>query len=197
MQNFIAHTNLGQANLGQALSRRDFLTHSSLLVGTLWASSSALLALAPGPVWALELQSFDERAAHILISVTRQIFPHPMLDDAVYAFVVKDLDAAALAAPAVKELLLGGIQNLDAAAGGDWLALKDDAKLAQVTAIARNPFFEKVRSTAVVALYNNELAFTHFGYQGESFSKAGYLERGFNDLTWLPAPPAEASPAWQ
>ncbi len=183
--------------LNESLSRRDFLTRTSVLMGTLWTSSGALLALAPGPVWALELQTFDARAARVLSGVTRQIFPHPTLDDAVYAFVVKDLDAAASASPAVKDLLLVGIKSLDTAAGGDWLTLKDDARLAQITVIARNPFFEKIRSTAVVALYNNELAFTHFGYQGDSFSKAGYLERGFNDLTWLPAPPAEASPAWQ
>ena len=66
-----------------------------------------------------------------------------------------------------------------------------------MSAIARNPFFEKIRSTAVVSLYNNELAFAHFGYEGEAFSKGGYLERGFNALTWLPAPSAEASPAAQ
>ena len=80
-------------------------------------------------------------------------------------------------------------------AGGDWLALASAARLAKVTKIARNPFFEKIRSTAVVALYNNELAFAHFGYQGEAFSKGGYLERGFNDLKWLAAPPIVASPA--
>lgn len=177
------------------LSRREFLAGSTMLVGTLWASSSALIALAPGPVWALELQTFDPRTARVLLSVTRLIFPHPALDDAVYAFVVRDLDAAAAATPAVRELLLAGIESLDLAAGGDWFTLTDLARLSQVTAIAHNPFFEKLRSTAVVSLYNNELAFAHFGYQGESFGNAGYLERGFNDLAWLPAAPAEASPA--
>jgi len=179
-----------------ALSRRDFLGTSALLMGTLWTTSGTLLALAPGPVWALELQALDERTATILLNVTRQIFPHPALDDAVYAFVVKDLDAAA-AAPEVKSLLLAGISGLDAAGGGDWLALDATARLASVAKLAGQPFFEKVRSTAVVALYNNELAFAHFGYEGDAFSKGGYLERGFDSLTWLPAPPALASPAAQ
>jgi hypothetical protein len=181
---------------GTAISRRDFLAGSSVLAGTLWMSSSALLALAPAPAWALELTALDERQARVLLGVTRQIFPHPTLDDAVYAFVVRDLDAAAKAAE-VKALLSDGIKALDAAAAGDWLVLKDADRLAQVTAIAGKPFFEKIRSTAVVSLYNNELAFAHFGYEGETFTKGGYLERGFNDLTWLPAPPAAASPAAQ
>ena len=181
---------------GAKVSRRGFLATSSVLAGSLWASSSALIALAPGPVWALELKVLDERAARVLLGVTRHIFPHPKLDDAVYALVVRDLDGAA-ADGAIKALLTDGIKQLDNAAQGDWLTLTDAARLAAVTTLAGKPFFEKIRSTAVVSLYNNELAFAHFGYQGESFSKGGYLERGFNDLAWLPAPPADASPAAQ
>jgi len=191
MKKFTAET-----DRGAAFSRRQFLTTSSVIVGTLWASSSAIIALAPGPVWALELKSFDERSGRVLMGVARCIFPHPALDDAAYAFVVRDLDVAAHD-ESVKTLLLDGIKHLDAAAAGDWLALDEGARLAQVTSIAHNPFFEKIRTTAVVSLYNNELAFAHFGYQGEAFGKAGYLERGFNDLTWLPAPPLAASPAAQ
>ena len=176
------------------ITRRQFLAGSATLIGTLWASSSALLALAPSPVWALDLKAFDERTGRALLAVTRQIFPHENLDDAVYALVVKALDEGATTS-ADKALLTDGVKDLDQAAGGDWLALASAARLAEVTKIARNPFFEKIRSTAVVALYNNELAFAHFGYQGEAFSKGGYLERGFNDLKWLAAPPVVASPA--
>ena len=181
---------------GAKLTRRSFLASSSVLAGSLWASSGALLALAPSAAWALPLKVLDERAARVLLGVTRQIFPHPQLDDAVYAFVVRDLDGAA-ADSAVKALISAGIKQLDDDAHGDWLKLADGARLAAVTKLAHQPFFDKIRSTAVVSLYNNELAFAHFGYQGDSFSKGGYLERGFNDLTWLPAPPAEASPAAQ
>jgi len=174
--------------------RRRFLAGSGVLVGTLWASSTALLALAPGRAWALPLSVLDDHGARVLSRLARHIFPHATLDDAVYAFVVRDLDLAARDT-AVKDLLTAGIGQLDGAATGDFLALNDAAQLTLVTRIAGNPFFEKVRSTAVVSLYNNELAFAHFGYQGESYSKGGYLERGFDDLTWLPAPPALASPA--
>lgn len=189
--------NIGAVNTkfcDAGITRRQFLAASTTLIGTLWASSSALLALAPSRVWALDLKAFDERTGRALLAVTRQIFPHESLDDAVYALVVKALDEGA-ATSADKALLSDGVQALDQAAGGDWLALTPAARLAEVTKIARNPFFEKIRSTAVVALYNNELAFAHFGYQGEAFSKGGYLERGFNDLKWLAAPPAVASPA--
>ena len=56
-------------------------------------------------------------------------------------------------------------------------------------------FFEKIRGTSVVSLYNNEMAWAHFGYEGSSYEMGGYFDRGFQDLDWLPDPDADASPA--
>ena len=177
-------------------SRREFLKGTGTLVGTLWASSTALITLAPSRVWAIELKALDERTGKVLLVFTRQIFPHEKLDDAVYALVVKDLDTEAAGSADVKKLLTEGAAGLDKAAGGDFAAAAKD-KQSQITAsLSKTPFFEKVRGKAVVSLYNNELAFAHFGYEGNAFQKGGgYLLRGFNDLKWLPAPSAKASPA--
>jgi hypothetical protein len=178
------------------ITRRDFLKGTGVLVGTLWASSTALIALAPSRVWALELKALDERTGNDLLAFARQIFPHAKLDDAVYALVVKDLDTEAAGNADVKKLLGEGAAGLDKAAGGDFAAAPK-AKQAEITAsLAKTPFFEKVRSKSVVSLYNNELAFAHFGYEGNAFQKGGgYITRGFDDLKWLPAPSAQASPA--
>jgi len=44
-------------------------------------------------------------------------------------------------------------------------------------------------------LYATPLAQALLGYEGEAFSKGGYLLRGFNDLRWLPEVPlADAGP---
>jgi hypothetical protein len=44
-------------------------------------------------------------------------------------------------------------------------------------------------------LYSTPLAYAYFGYEGEAFSKGGYLQRGFNDLRWVPeVPPADSGP---
>jgi hypothetical protein len=178
------------------LSRREFLKGSGVLVGTLWASSTMLITLAPSRLWALELKALDEPSGKALLAFTRQIFPHAKMDDAVYALVVKDLDAEAAGSADVKKLLTDGAAGLDKAAGGDFAAAPKDKQAAITASLAKNPFFEKVRGKAVVSLYNNELAFAHFGYEGNAFLKGGgYLLRGFNDLKWLPAPSAIASPA--
>lgn len=178
-----------------AVSRREFLKGTGVLVGTLWTSSAALLALAPSRVWALEMKSLDEPTGEALLVFTRRILPHDKLDDAVYALVVKDLDAEAAATPATRTLLVDGVAGLDKAAGGGFTGLPNDKQAAIVQALAGMPFFEKVRGKAIVSLYNNQLAFAHFGYEGNAFEHGGgYLLRGFNDLKWLPAPPLAASP---
>jgi hypothetical protein len=177
-------------------SRREFLKGTGVLVGTLWASSTALITLAPSRVWALELKALDERTGGALLAFARQIFPHAKLDDAVYALVVKDLDTEAGGSADVKKLLTDGAAELDKAAGGSFTAATKE-KQAEITAsLSKTPFFEKVRGKSIGSLYNNELAFAHFGYEGNAFQKGGgYLLRGFNDLKWLPPPPAAASPA--
>ena len=178
------------------LTRRDFLkTSRTVLVGTLAASSGVLSMLAPSQTWALELAKLDKTMAHSILIATRHIFPHETLDDAVYAFVVKDLDAGATKDAGVAKLLNDGVAALNADSGGDWLKASHDKQAAIIEKMAGNEFFEKIRGTAVVSLYNNELAWAHFGYEGDAWEHGGYLNRGFDDLKWLPDPPADASPA--
>ena len=40
-------------------------------------------------------------------------------------------------------------------------------------------------SGLVTGLYNQKEIWPIFGYQGESFSQGGYIDRGFNDIDWL------------
>jgi hypothetical protein len=176
-----------------ALTRREFLRGSGVLVGTI-AATSIFASLAPSRVWALEMQGLNTHQGEVLLQVTRQIYPHATLDDAVYALVVKDLDAKAKADPAVRQQLADGVAQLDAKAGSDWTKRSAKDKEQDVAALAGTPFFVTVRSTAVVSLYSNQMAYEHFGY-GASQGDGGYLHQGFNSLAWLPdPPPGESGP---
>jgi hypothetical protein len=180
----------------EKFSRRRFLkTSSGVLMGTLVAGSGILATLAPGRTWALTMSAMTEVEGGKLLNVTRSIFPHDTLDDAVYALVVKDLDAAAAKDPAIATLLRDGLQELDNLASGDWAGLDYLARENIVIKMAGTDFFEKIRGTSVVSLYNNEMAWAHFGYEGSSYETGGYFDRGFQDLDWLPEPDADASPA--
>ena len=55
-------------------------------------------------------------------------------------------------------------------------------------------FFQTIRFKTIAVLYNNPLVWQAFGYEGEAFEYGGYIERGFDDLGWLPDPPDDASP---
>lgn len=176
------------------VSRRRFLEGSVVLTGLLVVGSPIAL-LAPSRAWAVELTHLDKAQADAIMMLARTLYPHQTLPDAVYALVVKDLDAKA-ADPKTAELLKSGVARLDQAAKGNWLAPNETEpqRTAIVTSIQDDPFIKTVRGQCITSLYDNDMAYAHFGYEGEAFSKGGYVYRGFNDLTWLPNPPASASP---
>lgn len=174
------------------LSRRVFLkTSGGALVGTLAFTNGAIAMLAPSRSWAVTTEQFDDHQSRTLLTFTRHLLPHDTLEDAVYALVVKDLDRQAVD-PQVRQQLTDGVATLDREAGGNWLSLDEDERQARVEAVAGSPFFKTVHGSAVVALYNNPLAFAHFGYGG-GVDDAGYLHRGFSDIDWLPEPPIAVS----
>ena len=178
-----------------SLTRRDLMARSAAILSGSIAATSALAALAPSRVWALELHALGRPTGETLLAFGQTLYPHATLPTAVYALLVKDLDAAAAKDPATASLLREGTASLDTAAGGRFATASSAARLAAAKSLEKTPFFALVRSTCITSLYNNEMSFAHFGYQGASWPKGGYLHRGFNDLTWLPNPPADASPA--
>lgn len=178
------------------VNRRRFLQGSGgLLLGTLMFGSGPIALLAPSRSWAMEMNTLPSDVASQLLLVVRRIYPHDLMEDAVYAFSVKALDERASADPSVLPQLEKGLAELDAMAGGKWSSLDENQQVALLEKIQHSDFFKQVRGTAVNSLYSNELAYEHFGYEGASFPKGGYLMRGFNDLEWLPAAPADASPS--
>ena len=86
---------------------------------------------------------------------------------------------------------------LDEKAGGSFLKASPDQREQALKAIEGTEFFGAVRTKTVVGLYNQVEVWEKFGYEGSSFEHGGYIFRGFNDLSWLPDPPPEASPRVQ
>ena len=76
--------------------------------------------------------------------------------------------------------------------GRPFADLSADGQLEVLTAIEGSDFFELVRSIAVVEVYSDQRTWQLVGYEGPSFDKGGYIDRGFNDLDWLPDPEAGA-----
>jgi hypothetical protein len=168
------------------LSRRHFLQQSGLAVATATALAGGLVGIDPRAAWALTTKAIDAETAPRLLIVARTLYPHAKLDDAYYAKVVEALDAGAAADPAFAKMLRDGVAKLAAPYGQSFDKLNAATQLEAVTKAQGTEFFEAVRSTTVWTLYSNPEIWRHFDYEGSSVEHGGYLERGFDDIAWLP-----------
>ena len=174
----------------QSADRRSFVRGMGVLTGVI-ALGSPLAALLPGRAWAVELRALSSAQAAALLAMIRTIAPHDTLDDAAYALVVNALDQDAAASAQAHTELAAGVASL----GDGFGAMPEGARIERLKLIESGAFFQTVRIKTLMVLYSNPIAWSHFGFEGESFSKGGYLLRGFNDLKWLPEVPlAESGP---
>jgi hypothetical protein len=170
---------------------REFIKTGALLVVGTTAAASTLIANADTTP---ALAVLNPHQAQTLFRMSQLIFPHMRIGDAPYWKVVADLDSAAKADPAVAKLLGQGVAQLDRAAGGKFIDLGKKRQVALLKAIDKGPFFQKVHGVELVTLYSDPAVWKTLGYPGGSYRYGGYLHRGFDDLAWLPNPPAMASP---
>jgi hypothetical protein len=170
-----------------SVSRRGFLQRSALGVAAAVAITPAGALLNASEAWALEVKGLRPETMKTLILIARDIYPHDKVPDRFYAIAMKLYDEKAAGDPAAKAAIEAYVDALDAAAGpGGYLSVGWEAqRVALLKAAATNPMFEKIRSGLVVSLYNQPEIWPIFGYEGESFSKGGYIHRGFDDITWI------------
>ena len=60
-----------------------------------------------------------------------------------------------------------------------------DDRVAILRSVQDTPFFQTVRGGLVTGLYNQKEIWPIFGYEGESYSRGGYINRGFDNIDWL------------
>jgi len=171
------------------LNRRELLkTTTGLLTGCLVAGSPLAL-IAPGRAWAVDLEILTSSEGATLMSMARTIAPHDKLDDAAYALVIKAVDGDAAKDANILKMIKEGV----AALGAGFAAASESEQVEALKKLESSAFFQTMRLKTLQVLYSSSIAYAYFGYEGEAFSKGGYLLRGFNDLRWLPEVPAEDS----
>ena len=89
----------------------------------------------------------------------------------------------------MRKQLKEGIASL----GAGFAAAPEAERVTALKRVESTPFFQNLRVQTLQVLYATPMAAKLFGYEGEAFSKGGYLARGFNDLRWLPEVPAADS----
>ena len=135
-----------------------------------------------------ETATLGSRAMAAITAAARAMYPHDALPDDVYARVGEKLAEAAREDSAAARTIEDGVSALNGAR--PFAELPADEQLEALKGIEGSDFFELVRSTAVVEVYSDQRTWQLVGYEGPSFDKGGYINRGFNDLNWLPDPEA-------
>lgn len=165
------------------ISRRELLSRSAaagatLMVGTGYVASNSA-------AWAMEVAHLQPATMATLIQMARDIYPHDQVADEYYAAAVKGYDSAD-AAPGIE----AGIAGLNAAAQGqghaDYMSIGWERDRVDILrSMEKSAFFQQIRGGLVTGLYNQKAVWPIFGYEGESFSQGGYIDRGFDDINWL------------
>ena len=172
-------------------NRRELLKATTGLLAGLVLHGSPLALIARGPVWGIDLAALTTREGSTLMAVARTIAPHDKLDDAAYALVIHTVDVEAGKDAAFLKTLQEGVANL----GPDFTKDPESKRVEALKRLESSPFFQTMRLKTLQVLYSTPMAYAYFGYEGEAFSKGGYLLRGFNDLEWLPeVPPQDSGP---
>ena len=154
-----------------ALTRRSLLKQSVSL-GAAFAVGGNFVAAADA-AWALEVTHLRPQTMATLIQMARDIYPHDHIADHYYATAVE-----------------AGVAALDAAARGKGFASYVETawerdRVDILRGMEDGDFFQTIRGGLVTGLYNQKAVWPLFGYEGESYSKGGYIDRGFNDINWI------------
>ncbi len=167
----------------RGLTRRQLLTRASA-VGASFLIGTGFIT-APDAAWAAETSYISPETFATLVQLARDIYPHDRLSDEFYVIAVKGYDSADAA-----ENIEAGIAALNEAARGHGYARYLDIgwerdRVDLLRSIQDSPFFQTIRGGLVTGLYNQKAIWPLFGYEGESFSHGGYIDRGFDDINWL------------
>ena len=121
----------------------------------------------------------------LLIKMVRTLYPHDRFPEGPYVRTTEDVIKKGNSSPEKAIMLQQGIDQLKNANFAK-LNFKKSTKF--LTNMGRTEFFEHVRGTSTVTLYNDKEVWELLGYEGYSSDQGGYINRGFNDLDWLPEP---------
>lgn len=125
-------------------------------------------------------------SAKILARMARLYYPHDDVADAVYVQTVDGILSAAASDPQLQELLDGAYVALDRAGDHRFIELDANSQLAAMTKVQDEVFFTAIKFQVLARFYANSEVWKVINYPGSSVEYGGYVDRGFNDIDWLP-----------
>ena len=133
----------------------------------------------------------SRRDHRTLFKVVRTTFPHSTFPDGPYERATAAVVETANGDPRFLALLLQGLADVDGQRDRPFADLDDETAAAVLRGADGTPFLDGIVDSVVVTLYSDPEVWDLLGYEGASFDRGGYLNRGFDDLDWLPDPQIE------
>jgi len=118
----------------------------------------------------------------LLARMVRAMFPHERFPAGPYERTADAILQDAKEDIRLRAQLDQGLRDLEALGGPTPDVLRR---------ISSTEFFEAVRAKTVLVLYNDPEVWALLGWESASYAKGGYIDRGFDDLDWLPTPRVE------
>ena len=162
-------------------SRRRFLVAAIAYSGLISTGMGAAL-LRASSAWA---QAANDNADE-LTRMARLLFPHDGIADAVYAEVIDSILSDAANDASMTDMLKQTVAALNASQNSNWFEIGADDQIKALKAVENEPFFAAIQGGVRARFYNHPKVWEHIGYPGSSVEYGGYVDRGFNDIDWLP-----------
>lgn len=134
---------------------------------------------------------FSDQDKQTLVRMLRVMYPHDSFPQGPYERTAQAVLDGVAATPRRRAQLCQGLNDLDTMRSEPFVQLEDAVALTVLRGVQDAPFFVDVLGVAGVAFYDDHEVWDLLGYEGPSFDKGGYVDRGFNDLDWLPEPKIE------
>jgi hypothetical protein len=172
-------------NKNSSISRRKFLGSVGCGVAGTVVATTMIGSVTASENKASTISMPDSgHISQTMLKLAKDIYPHEMLENKYYQKIVDNL------AKQEKKLIGEGIAMLDQLSneklGQPFLNVGyEPDRIRILRSIEDNPFFIKVRTALMFGIYDNKDLFHLFGYQGSSWEKGGYKNRGLNELDWL------------
>ena len=166
------------------LTRRTLIKAAGATGVTVYVLWSSPAWIGPRLALAANLTALDAGQAKEMLAMTRQLFPHDKLGDEYYWVVVEAIDKEMAGSPELKTRIGDGLAQLNQAAGGNFAAVDADKQIAAIKKLEGTPFFSDMLNKTQFNFYGNKAVWAKFGYEGSSWEKGGYIDRGFNDVKW-------------
>ena len=162
-------------------------TRRRFLVATI--TFSALATNVPFTAWLKSSAAWAESTGEsdkLLAQMARCLFPHDGISDHVYAEVMSGVIAASADDPSLAGVLQSAETAFNTQRKLPWMRLDETEQLAVLQELQNESFFTTVLATVRAHFYHHPTVWQHLDYPGSSREHGGYINRGFNDIDWLP-----------